>query len=186
MRIAARGHGYSVLSLAHRSKRERWGRCGPARIGARCPNRWCPSRVVPVPHCGPRCVRILNTNCHQMRWVPSSRRCTKTSWRANAARWTPKRPRFGRIHDSLCQFVGCSDAEAQRRGILTMQIVSIAMAFSTVGGIAAITPFFAVLGQPQLIDHNAMLHWAYGHGGFSSKRGFVLALGIAFILRREC
>jgi HlyD family secretion protein len=68
----------------------------------------------------------------------------------------------------------------QRRGILTMQIVSIAMAFSTVGGIAAIAPFFSVLGQPQLIDHNALLHWAYVHGGFSSKRGFVVALGIAF------
>jgi ATP-binding cassette, subfamily B, bacterial PglK len=68
----------------------------------------------------------------------------------------------------------------QRRGILTMQIVSIAMAFSTVSGIAAIGPFFAVLGQPQLIDHNALLHWAYAHGGFSSKRGFVVALGIAF------
>jgi ATP-binding cassette, subfamily B, bacterial PglK len=68
----------------------------------------------------------------------------------------------------------------QRRGILTMQIVSIAMAFSTVSGIAAIAPFFAVLGQPELIDHNALLHWAYAHGGFSSRRGFVVALGIAF------
>jgi ABC-type bacteriocin/lantibiotic exporter with double-glycine peptidase domain len=69
----------------------------------------------------------------------------------------------------------------QRRGILTMQIVSMAMAFSTVSGIAAIAPFFAVLGQPELIDHNALLHWAYAHGGFSSKRGFVVALGMAFI-----
>ncbi len=68
----------------------------------------------------------------------------------------------------------------QRRGILAMQIVSMAMAFSTVGGIAAIAPFFAVLGQPELIDHNALLHWAYVHGGFSNKRGFVVALGIAF------
>src|ERR1700674_3816470 len=68
----------------------------------------------------------------------------------------------------------------QRRGILTMPIVSMAMAFSTVSGIAAIAPFFAVLGQPELIDHNALLHWAYVHGGFSSKRGFVVALGIAF------
>jgi ABC-type bacteriocin/lantibiotic exporter with double-glycine peptidase domain len=69
----------------------------------------------------------------------------------------------------------------QRRGILTMQIVSTAMAFSTVSGIAAIAPFFAVLGQPELIDHNALLHWTYVHGGFSSKRGLVVALGIAFI-----
>ena len=54
----------------------------------------------------------------------------------------------------------------QRRGILTMQIVSVAMAFSTVSGIAAIAPFFAVLAQPELIDHNALLHWAYAHCGF--------------------
>jgi HlyD family secretion protein len=68
----------------------------------------------------------------------------------------------------------------QRQGILTMQIVSMAMAFSTAGGIAAIAPFFAVLGRPELIDHNALLHSAYAHGGFSSKRGFVVALGVAF------
>src|SRR5277367_555065 len=68
----------------------------------------------------------------------------------------------------------------KRRGLLGMQVVSIAMAFSTVTGIAAIAPFFAVLGQPELIDQNALLHWAYAHGGFSSKRGFVVALGIAF------
>jgi ATP-binding cassette, subfamily B, bacterial PglK len=69
----------------------------------------------------------------------------------------------------------------QRRSILALQIVSLAMAFSTVSGIAAIAPFFAVLGRPELIDHNALLHWAYAHGGFSSKRDFVVALGIAFI-----
>ena len=69
----------------------------------------------------------------------------------------------------------------QRRGILAMQVVSMAMAFSTVSGIVAIAPFFAVLGQPELIDHNALLHWAYAHGGFSSKRSFVVALGFAFI-----
>jgi ABC-type bacteriocin/lantibiotic exporter with double-glycine peptidase domain len=69
----------------------------------------------------------------------------------------------------------------QRRGILMMQVVSTAMAFSTVSGIAAIAPFFAVLGQPELIDHNVLLHWAYAHGGFSSQRGFIVALGVAFI-----
>jgi HlyD family secretion protein len=68
----------------------------------------------------------------------------------------------------------------QRRWVLAAQLLSILMAFSTVSGIAAIAPFFAVLGQPELIDHNALLHWAYVQGGFSSKRGFVVALGIAF------
>jgi hypothetical protein len=43
----------------------------------------------------------------------------------------------------------------QRRGILAMQAVSLVMAVSTAAGITAIAPFFAVLGDPQLIEH----HW---------------------------
>ncbi|MGH8140841.1 MAG: ABC transporter ATP-binding protein [Steroidobacteraceae bacterium] len=69
----------------------------------------------------------------------------------------------------------------QRRYILAMQLVSLLMAFSTITGIAAIAPFFAVLGDAQLIDHNAALRWLYAHGGFSSRRGFVVALGASFI-----
>jgi ABC-type multidrug transport system fused ATPase/permease subunit len=69
----------------------------------------------------------------------------------------------------------------QRRRVLAAQVISVAMAFSTITGIAAIAPFFAVLGEPRLIDRNTVLHWVYVHGGFSSQRGFVVALGIAFI-----
>ena len=67
-----------------------------------------------------------------------------------------------------------------RRGVLMMQLVSLAMAFSTVTGIAAIAPFFAVLGDPRLIEHNGLLHRLYLFGGFSGTRGFMVALGIAF------
>ena len=67
-----------------------------------------------------------------------------------------------------------------RRGVLMMQLVSLAMAFSTVTGIAAIAPFFAVLGDPRLIEHNGLLHRLYLLGGFSGTRGFMVALGIAF------
>jgi ABC-type multidrug transport system fused ATPase/permease subunit len=70
---------------------------------------------------------------------------------------------------------------AQRRRVLVAQIVSVAMAFSTVTGIAAIAPFFAVLGEPLLIDRNALLHWLYLQGGFSDKHAFIIALGLAFI-----
>jgi ABC-type multidrug transport system fused ATPase/permease subunit len=69
----------------------------------------------------------------------------------------------------------------QRRFVLATQVVSLLMACSTVTGIAAIAPFFAVLGEPQLIEHQRLLHWLYVHGGFSSKHDFVVALGIAFI-----
>ncbi len=61
------------------------------------------------------------------------------------------------------------------------QILSILMACSTVTGIASIAPFFAVLGDPQLIDHPGLLRWLYLHFGFSSRRAFVVALGLAFM-----
>ncbi|HZO24324.1 MAG TPA: ABC transporter ATP-binding protein [Steroidobacteraceae bacterium] len=70
---------------------------------------------------------------------------------------------------------------AQRRRMLAAQLVVLAMAFSTVTGIAAIAPFFAVLGEPQLIDHNAVIHWLYLHLGLSSKRDFIVLLGSGFI-----
>ena len=69
----------------------------------------------------------------------------------------------------------------QRRYVLVMQLFSLLMAFSTVTGIVAIAPFFAVLGDAQLIDHNAALEWLYVHGGFTSHRTFVVALGAAFV-----
>lgn len=68
----------------------------------------------------------------------------------------------------------------QRRGVLTMQLVSLIMAVSTITGIAAIAPFFAVLGDPRLIEHNALLHRLYLEGGFTGARSFMLALGVGF------
>ena len=70
---------------------------------------------------------------------------------------------------------------AQKRQVLAAQVISLLMALSTVTGIAAIAPFFAVLGNPQLIDRYRLLHWLYLHGAFPGKRAFVMALGIAFI-----
>jgi ABC-type multidrug transport system fused ATPase/permease subunit len=69
----------------------------------------------------------------------------------------------------------------QRRRVLGAQVISVAMAFSTVTGIAAIAPFFAVLGEPGLIDQNRLLHWLYTEAGFSSRHAFVVALGLGFI-----
>jgi HlyD family secretion protein len=70
----------------------------------------------------------------------------------------------------------------QRRYVLLAQLICLVMASSTVTGIAAIAPFFAVLGDPQLIDHQRLLHWLYVSAGFAGKRHFVVALGVAFIV----
>ena len=68
----------------------------------------------------------------------------------------------------------------QRRWVLWTQCLSLLMAFSTVIGIASIAPFFAVLGDPQLIDSSAPLRWLFLHLGFS-RRGFEVALGLGFL-----
>jgi ABC-type multidrug transport system fused ATPase/permease subunit len=70
---------------------------------------------------------------------------------------------------------------AQRRWALGAQSVSLVMAFSTVAGIAAITPFFAVLGDSSLIHRNRWLSALYAWGGFQTEHAFVVGLGTAFI-----
>jgi len=69
----------------------------------------------------------------------------------------------------------------QRRWVVSAQLLSILMAFSTVIGIASIAPFFAVLGDPNLIHHNGSLQWLFNYFGFSGSRSFEIALGIAFV-----
>jgi ABC-type multidrug transport system fused ATPase/permease subunit len=71
-------------------------------------------------------------------------------------------------------------AARQRRWVLGAQILSILMAFSTVVGIASIGPFFSILGNPRLVDQTGLFHWLF-HLGFSSKRSFTVALGLAFL-----
>jgi ABC-type multidrug transport system fused ATPase/permease subunit len=56
------------------------------------------------------------------------------------------------------------------------------MAASTMTGIAAIAPFFAVLGDPGLIDRQPVLHWLYVSFAFTTRRHFVVALGSGFVL----
>src|SRR5579872_2920544 len=60
---------------------------------------------------------------------------------------------------------------SQRRWVVWTQTLSLLMAFSTMIGIASIGPFFAVLGDPQMIDHTAPLRWLFRRFGFSSIRG---------------
>ena len=70
---------------------------------------------------------------------------------------------------------------AQRRRFIGLQLLSVLMALSAVGGIAAVVPFFAVLADPTSIQRNAVLRAVYQHLHFTSEGSFVLALGSAFI-----
>jgi ABC-type multidrug transport system fused ATPase/permease subunit len=69
----------------------------------------------------------------------------------------------------------------QKQLVAWTQLLSILMALSTVAGIALIAPFFAVLGDPHLIEQIAPLRWLYHSFGFSDTRSFEIALGFAFV-----
>jgi ATP-binding cassette, subfamily B, bacterial PglK len=72
--------------------------------------------------------------------------------------------------------------DARQRWILVgLQGLCVVMAFSTLVGIAAIMPFFAVVGDSQEIFRHGVLARLYELGGFASSDAFVTALGLAFI-----
>jgi ATP-binding cassette, subfamily B, bacterial PglK len=66
----------------------------------------------------------------------------------------------------------------QRHSFALLQLLALIMALSTLIGIAAIVPFFAVLGDPKRIDHSVLLSWLYHTLGFASERSFLIALGV--------
>jgi ATP-binding cassette, subfamily B, bacterial PglK len=67
----------------------------------------------------------------------------------------------------------------QRRRLLGLQLLSIVMALSTVGGVAAVLPFFAALSDPHAIRHNAVV-WAVLQKLNVGEGAIVPALGAAF------
>lgn len=69
----------------------------------------------------------------------------------------------------------------QRRWLAMLQLLALIMALSTLAGIAAVAPFFAVLTHPAIIHRNESLAWAYRHAAFDSERDFLIALGCAFL-----
>jgi len=67
--------------------------------------------------------------------------------------------------------------QQQRRRLLGLQLLSIAMGWSTVGGLAAVLPFFTALADPGAIRHNALLRAALP---FENDSSLVFLLGVAF------
>jgi HlyD family secretion protein len=68
----------------------------------------------------------------------------------------------------------------QHRRLIALQVLSIVMAFSTVGGIAAVIPFFTVLATPGATLPGGALGAAFVRLHFTNEATFVLALGLAF------
>ena len=69
----------------------------------------------------------------------------------------------------------------QRRQIVGLQLLSIVMALSTVGGIAAVLPFFAALADPHAIEHNALLRAVSQRAHLDGGGSFSAVLGMAFV-----
>jgi ABC-type multidrug transport system fused ATPase/permease subunit len=67
----------------------------------------------------------------------------------------------------------------QRRQLIGLQLLSIVMALSTVGGVAAVLPFFAALSAPDNITHSAVA-WAMLQKLHVGQGSIVPALGAAF------
>jgi hypothetical protein len=68
----------------------------------------------------------------------------------------------------------------QRRRLAGLQLLSIVMGLSTVGGITAVLPFFTALADPGAIRHNAVLRFVLQRVGFVDDSSLVIALGLAF------
>jgi ABC-type multidrug transport system fused ATPase/permease subunit len=68
-----------------------------------------------------------------------------------------------------------------RLWLLLSPLLAILIGLSALVGIAAVIPFFAVLGDPATIHRSALLARAYATLGFASDRAFLVALGIAFV-----
>lgn len=69
----------------------------------------------------------------------------------------------------------------QRQALLWAQLLSIVMAFSTVIGIASISPFFAVLGDPNLVTRSGLVHTLYQFFGAPPRHVFEIRLGLSFL-----
>ncbi len=66
----------------------------------------------------------------------------------------------------------------KRRGALVLAMVIVMAALET-AGVASVMPFLSVLGNPETIQENRALAWAYDAFGFESVDAFLFALGAA-------
>jgi hypothetical protein len=100
--------------------------------------------------------------------------------RTRCERSQPRRRGSTQLHERAAANLALALARATPHCVW-LQAVAIAMALSTVVGLAAVMPFFAVLGDPTLIERDAALHWLQQRLGSVGEREFLVALGCGFI-----
>lgn len=65
----------------------------------------------------------------------------------------------------------------RRRGVLVGLIIIVVAVFEVLG-VSSVIPFLSVLGNPNVIETNEILQWAYQKGGFASTSQFLFFLGV--------
>ena len=68
----------------------------------------------------------------------------------------------------------------QRRQLIGLGLLSVALGLSTVGGIAAVLPFFTALADPNAIRHNTLVRVLFQRLSFADDTVLVIVLGVAF------
>jgi ABC-type multidrug transport system fused ATPase/permease subunit len=84
------------------------------------------------------------------------------------------------LQQLLRQIFGLLSA-AQKRECAAVLLVSISAACLTLGGVAGIAPFFAVLADPAAIERSAALGWLQRELAIETSSGFLVFLGAAFV-----
>ncbi|WP_290652172.1 ABC transporter ATP-binding protein [Aquisalimonas sp.] len=78
----------------------------------------------------------------------------------------------------LQKMLSLLNRKEKRRGALVLGMVII-MALLETAGVASVMPFLSVLGNPEVVETNAVLNALYNGLGFTSVDTFILALGAA-------
>jgi ABC-type multidrug transport system fused ATPase/permease subunit len=84
------------------------------------------------------------------------------------------------LQQLLRQIFGLLSA-AQKRECAAVLLVSISAACLTLGGVAGIAPFFAVLADPTLVERSAKLDWLKQALAIETSHGLLVFLGAAFV-----
>ena len=71
--------------------------------------------------------------------------------------------------------------KGRRYQLVGLQGLSLLMGLTTLGGIAAIFPFLAVLAEPTRIQQSRVLSWLYASAGFTDPQTFLVLLGVGFV-----
>src|SRR3954470_18847633 len=124
---------------------------------ARLPTRWFTPRAGSGITSAPASERTSTRSCRAPPWAGVSAQHIASS---PAESFVPA-PDPARSNFAMFAFLWRLLDARRRRQFAWLQLVSLLMACSTLGGVAAILPFFSVLADPGAIERHAVLGWLY-------------------------